>query len=81
MGDFWKPTADMFTSLFEKPKMAEKLLLKPPFKYLYDIFAETTKTTNFAKGNPRLMQDSTLETSSPRSTTKPKSGRWPICRK
>jgi TRAF3-interacting protein 1 len=50
MGDFWKPTAEMYSSLFEKPKMAEKLLLKPPFKYLYDIIAECSKVTGFAKG-------------------------------
>lgn len=35
----------MFSSLFEKPKMAQKLLEKPPFKYLFDIIAETTKVT------------------------------------
>lgn len=47
MGDFWKPTSEMFGSLFDKPKMSEKLLLKPPFKYLFDIVMETTKTTGF----------------------------------
>ena len=33
----------MFSSLFEKPKMSEKLLAKPPFKYIFDIITETTK--------------------------------------
>ena len=47
MGDFWKPTAEMFGSLFEKPKMSEKLLVKPPFKYIFDIIMETTKATGF----------------------------------
>jgi TRAF3-interacting protein 1 len=35
----------MFSSLFEKPKMSQKLLEKPPFKYIFDIIVETTKTT------------------------------------
>jgi TRAF3-interacting protein 1 len=52
MEDFWKPTSEMFSSLFEKPKMSEKLLVKPPFKYIFDIIMETTKATglNFKYG-------------------------------
>ncbi len=50
MADYWKPTAEMFTSLIEKPKMTQKLLSKPPFKYLFDIISETTKKTGFANG-------------------------------
>lgn len=50
MGDFWKPTADLFTALIDKPKMSERLLIKPPFKYLFDIITETTKKTGFANG-------------------------------
>lgn len=50
MGDFWKPTAEMYSSLLSKPKMAEQLLKKPPFKYLFDIITETTKATGFGKG-------------------------------
>ncbi len=53
MGDFWKPTADMYGSLIEKPRMTEKLLTKPPFKYIFDIVVETSKKTDFAKGIPR----------------------------
>lgn len=45
MGDFWKQTSEMFSSLFEKPKMSQKLLEKPPFKYIFDIVIETTKVT------------------------------------
>jgi TRAF3-interacting protein 1 len=41
----------MFSSLIENPKMTEKLLSKPPFKYIYDIIIETCKKTNFAQGS------------------------------
>lgn len=50
MGEYWEPTAQMFSSLFEKPKMTEKLLTKPPFKYLFDIITETRKATGFGDG-------------------------------
>jgi TRAF3-interacting protein 1 len=39
----WAVTAQMFQSLFERPKMTDKYLSKPPFKYLFDIFVETSK--------------------------------------
>ncbi|CAD8212506.1 unnamed protein product [Paramecium octaurelia] len=50
MADFWKPTADLYSALFEKPKMSQKLLEKPPFKYIFDIIMETTKQTGYGKG-------------------------------
>lgn len=50
MGDYWEITAQLFTSLFERPKMTEKLLTKPPFKYLFDIVNETRKATGFGEG-------------------------------
>ena len=40
----------MFSQLFEKPKMAEKLLCKPPFRYLHDIFTSTMGATGYAQG-------------------------------
>lgn len=49
--EFWKPTSDMYSGLIDKPKMQAKLLMKPPFKYLFDIIMETIKKTNFGKGN------------------------------
>lgn len=30
--------------------MTEKLLAKPPFKYIFDIITETTKKTGFGNG-------------------------------
>lgn len=50
MSDFWMPTQQAFEQLFDKPKMTEKLLLKPPFRYLHDIFLATLGTTGFGNG-------------------------------
>ena len=50
MADYWTETGKMFSSLIEMPKMTEKLLKKPPPKYIYDIILNTMKKTNFPKG-------------------------------
>lgn len=59
MSDFWKPTHDLFSGLIERPKMTEKLLLKPPFKYLFDIIMETIKKTGWGNGTSSMTKDST----------------------
>ena len=50
MSDFWKLTAELYEQLFEKPRMTEKLLSKPPFRYLHDIFIATMQATGFGDG-------------------------------
>ena len=51
MGDeFWQPTAEMYTQIFQKPKMTQKLLSKPPFRYLHDIFTATMAATGYGNG-------------------------------
>ena len=39
----------MYEQLFQKPKMTEKLLTKPPFRYLHDIFTATMGKTGYGQ--------------------------------
>ena len=48
--DYWKPTAELFEQLFSKPKMTEKLLQRPPFRYIHDIYTATLQATGFGEG-------------------------------
>lgn len=43
-------TQAMFADLITKPKLTEKLLSKPPFRFLFDIIQETIKVTGFGNG-------------------------------
>ena len=51
MGDeYWQLTAEMYGQLFQKPKMTQKLLTKPPFRYIHDIFTATCGATGYGEG-------------------------------
>ncbi|XP_015214801.2 TRAF3-interacting protein 1 [Lepisosteus oculatus] len=45
-----KKTQDTLGKVIKKPPLTEKLLSKPPFRYLHDIFTEVIRTTGFMKG-------------------------------
>ncbi|GCB78439.1 hypothetical protein scyTo_0018605, partial [Scyliorhinus torazame] len=49
-GPFVKRTQDSLGKVIKKPPLTEKLLSKPPFRYLHDIFTEVIRTTGFLKG-------------------------------
>ena len=60
-GDFWQETAAMYEQLIQKPKMSEKLLVKPPVRYLHDIFTSTMAATGYGQG---LYDDAELDAKS-----------------
>ncbi|ROJ94865.1 TRAF3-interacting protein 1 [Anabarilius grahami] len=45
-----KKTQETLGKVIKKPPLTEKLLSKPPFRYLHDIFSEVMRTTGFMKG-------------------------------
>jgi TRAF3-interacting protein 1 len=43
-------TKELMGTLIQKPKMADKLLGKPPFRFLHDAICELIKVTGFGQG-------------------------------
>lgn len=48
--DYWQETAQMYEQLIQKPKMTQKLLTKPPFRYIHDIYTATCAETGYGQG-------------------------------
>ncbi|KAH7945019.1 hypothetical protein HPB49_004759 [Dermacentor silvarum] len=45
-----KKTQDLLGSVIKKPPLQEKLLKKPPFRFLHDVIHNVIKATNFLDG-------------------------------
>lgn len=56
-------TKELVGALIQKPKMADKLLGKPPFRFLHDTICEIIRSTGFATGlySEEEMDSSTID--------------------
>jgi hypothetical protein len=46
---FTDNTIQIISAVTDTPKLSKNLLLKPPYRFLYDIIINIQKKTNFAK--------------------------------
>jgi len=46
----WQRTKELLDGIISKPKASEKLLSRPPFRFLHDLIMEVIRVTGFASG-------------------------------
>ena len=61
-----KKTQETLGKVIKKPPLTEKLLSKPPFRFLHDILTEVIKVTGVLKGlfKPEEMNSENVKVSS-----------------
>ena len=50
LGELISRAQDVIGNLITKPKMTEKLLSKPPFRFIHDTISAVISTTGFGEG-------------------------------
>lgn len=50
MSEYWEKTIELYQGFIDYPQIVPKYLKRPPFKYIFSIFFETNKKTDFAEG-------------------------------
>lgn len=56
-GSVYQRTKDILSGLISKPKMTEKYLNRPPFRFIFDIVIELNKLTGFVTDNELLKKE------------------------